>query len=162
MPQIYIMGPTALLPLRRKACWGFFRPNYPKASTGFEPANLGTKGQHGTPRPLKPLITWMYKIIIYSVIALLCKAFQRVQKHFSVTRRVQRVTPSAVYAKFCQLPLNSSEDGATWRTDATYPPHLHFLYLAPNKYRNCTGSSIQHTVRTPRHTTPGFFCVHTH
>jgi len=26
MPQIYDVGPTALLPLRRKACWGFFRP----------------------------------------------------------------------------------------------------------------------------------------
>ena len=26
MPQIYDMGLTALLPLRRKACWGFFRP----------------------------------------------------------------------------------------------------------------------------------------
>jgi hypothetical protein len=26
MPYIYDMGPTALLPLRRKACWGFFRP----------------------------------------------------------------------------------------------------------------------------------------
>jgi len=26
MPQIYDMGPTALLPLRRKAYWGFFRP----------------------------------------------------------------------------------------------------------------------------------------
>jgi hypothetical protein len=26
IPQIYDMGPTALLPLRRKACWGFFRP----------------------------------------------------------------------------------------------------------------------------------------
>jgi len=24
MPQIYDMGPTALLPLRRKACWGIF------------------------------------------------------------------------------------------------------------------------------------------
>ena len=24
MPQIYDMGPKALLPLRRKACWGFF------------------------------------------------------------------------------------------------------------------------------------------
>jgi hypothetical protein len=45
MPQIYDMGPTALLPLRRKAFWGFFRP-YPTASAGFEPANLGTKGQH--------------------------------------------------------------------------------------------------------------------
>ena len=26
MPQIYDMGPTALLPLRRKACWGFLSP----------------------------------------------------------------------------------------------------------------------------------------
>ena len=55
MPQIYDMGPTALLPLRRKACGGFFRPRNPTASAGFEHANLGTKGQHGTPRPPKPL-----------------------------------------------------------------------------------------------------------
>ena len=26
MPQMYDMGTTALLPLRRKACWWFFRP----------------------------------------------------------------------------------------------------------------------------------------
>jgi hypothetical protein len=26
MPQIYDMGPTALFPLRRKACWGIFSP----------------------------------------------------------------------------------------------------------------------------------------
>jgi len=29
----------------------------PTASAGFEPANLGTKGQHDTPRPPKPLNT---------------------------------------------------------------------------------------------------------
>ena len=55
MPQIYDMGPTALLPLRRKACWGFFRPKNPTVSAGFEPANLGTKGQHAAPRPPEPL-----------------------------------------------------------------------------------------------------------
>jgi len=55
MPQIYDMGPTALFPLRRKASWGFFRSKNPTASAGFEPANLGTKGQHTTPRPPKPL-----------------------------------------------------------------------------------------------------------
>ena len=32
-----------------------FRPKIPKASAGFEPANLGTKGQHPTPRPTKLL-----------------------------------------------------------------------------------------------------------
>ena len=39
-------GPTALLSLRRKACWGLFRPKNPKASAGFELANFGTRGQH--------------------------------------------------------------------------------------------------------------------
>ena len=53
MPQIYDMGPTALCPLRRKACWGFFALKNPTASAGFEPANLGTKVQHATPRPPK-------------------------------------------------------------------------------------------------------------
>ena len=33
----------------------FFRPKNPTASAGFEPANLGTKGQHATSRPPKPL-----------------------------------------------------------------------------------------------------------
>jgi hypothetical protein len=48
------MGQTALLLLQRKARWGFFRPKNPTASAGFEPANLGTKGQHATSRPPKP------------------------------------------------------------------------------------------------------------
>jgi hypothetical protein len=55
------MGQTALLPLRRKACWEFFRPKNPTASTGFEHANLGTKGQHATSRPPKPLISDRYR-----------------------------------------------------------------------------------------------------
>ena len=33
----------------------FFTPKNPTASAGFEPANLGTKGQHATSRPPKPL-----------------------------------------------------------------------------------------------------------
>jgi hypothetical protein len=56
MPQIYDMGPTALLPLRRKACWGFFSPwKILTALARFEPANLCTSRQHATPRPPKPL-----------------------------------------------------------------------------------------------------------
>jgi hypothetical protein len=46
MPQSCDKGQTALLPLRRKACWGFFRPKNPMASAGFEPANMGNRGQH--------------------------------------------------------------------------------------------------------------------
>ena len=68
MLQIYNMGPTALLHLRRKACWGFFSPKSPMASAGFEPANLGTKGHHATPRPPKPMpshcaVTNLYNIL---------------------------------------------------------------------------------------------------
>ena len=33
----------------------FFALKNSKASAGFEPANLGTKGQHATSRPPKPL-----------------------------------------------------------------------------------------------------------
>ena len=33
----------------------FFVLKNPTASAGFEPANLGTKGQHATSRPPKPL-----------------------------------------------------------------------------------------------------------
>ena len=33
----------------------FFTLKNPMASVAFEPANLGTKGQHATPRPPKPL-----------------------------------------------------------------------------------------------------------
>jgi hypothetical protein len=46
MQQICYMGQAALLPLRRKACCGFFHPKNPMASAGFEPVILGTRGQH--------------------------------------------------------------------------------------------------------------------
>ena len=50
MPQICDMGQRALLRFRRKN---------PTASAGFEPANLGTKGQHATSRPPKPLMVYI-------------------------------------------------------------------------------------------------------
>jgi hypothetical protein len=46
MPQICDMGQAASLPLRRKACCGFFRPKNPTAAARIEPAILGTRGQH--------------------------------------------------------------------------------------------------------------------
>ena len=47
MPQSWDMGRIILLPLRRKAYWGFSgRPKNPKASAGFEPANSGYSGQY--------------------------------------------------------------------------------------------------------------------
>ena len=58
------MGQTALLLLRRKACWGvfFFALKNPTVSVGFEPANLGTKSQHATSRPPKPLVCLTLKM----------------------------------------------------------------------------------------------------
>jgi hypothetical protein len=37
----------------------FYALKNPMASAGFEPANLGTKGQHATPRPPKPLFLYL-------------------------------------------------------------------------------------------------------
>jgi len=55
MKQIYDMGPKAYFPSEGRRAEDFFAFQNPTALTGFEPANLGTKGQHATPRPLKPL-----------------------------------------------------------------------------------------------------------
>jgi hypothetical protein len=55
------MVPTALLPLRRKACWGFYRPKNPTASARCEPTNLGTKGQHATTEAAKQTTWYCYQ-----------------------------------------------------------------------------------------------------
>ena len=44
-------------PSEGKCAEDFFALKNPMASAGFEPANLGTKGQHATSRPPKPLGT---------------------------------------------------------------------------------------------------------
>ena len=40
----------------------FYVLKIPTASAGFEPANLGTKGQHATSRPSKPLSNTVYEL----------------------------------------------------------------------------------------------------
>jgi hypothetical protein len=42
-------------PAERRRAEDFFALRNPAASAGFEPANLGTKGQHATSRPPQPL-----------------------------------------------------------------------------------------------------------
>ena len=64
------MGQTALLPLRRKACWGFFRPEKSKGFGWVESANLGTKGQHATSIPPKPHTSLLNIIYICSILIL--------------------------------------------------------------------------------------------
>ena len=43
----------------------FFALKNPMASAGFEPANLGTKGQHATSRPPKPLLLQCIQVNIF-------------------------------------------------------------------------------------------------
>ena len=57
------MGQTALLPFRRKACWGFFFAlKNPTASAGFEFANLGTKGSLGVTVDRNGLLARVYNV----------------------------------------------------------------------------------------------------
>ena len=70
MPQIYDVGPTAFLPLRRKVCWGFFRPvKYRWLWPGLNPWTQVLKGS------TLPLDRWSRftilrdsKVMIYSTI----------------------------------------------------------------------------------------------
>ena len=49
------------LPSEGRRAEEFSALKYPTASAGFEPANMGTKGQHATSKPPKPLKTMYLK-----------------------------------------------------------------------------------------------------
>jgi hypothetical protein len=56
MPQICDMGQDSFyFSSKEGVLWIFFALKSPTASAGFEPAKLGTKGQHATSRPPKQL-----------------------------------------------------------------------------------------------------------
>ena len=55
MPQICDMGQRLYFPSEGRRAEDFFVLKNPTASAGFEPANLGIKGQHATFRPPKLL-----------------------------------------------------------------------------------------------------------
>ena len=57
MPQICDIGQRLYFPSEGRRAEDFFALKKPTASAGFEPANLGTKGQHATSRRQKPLCT---------------------------------------------------------------------------------------------------------
>jgi hypothetical protein len=81
------MGPTALLLLRRKACWGlFFALKIRRLRPG---ANLGTKGQHATSRQPKPLGSIVTFIVIGTVIYDKFSAFRQMRMYVSVNKSVK-------------------------------------------------------------------------
>ena len=49
-------GTNGFTSLPKEGVLRIFSLKNPTASAGFEPANLGIKGQHATSRPAKPLI----------------------------------------------------------------------------------------------------------
>ena len=55
-------------PSERRSAEDFFALKNPTASVGFEPANLGTKGQHATSRPPKPLDLQEYDVSMKRVV----------------------------------------------------------------------------------------------
>jgi hypothetical protein len=55
MQQIYDMGQTALLPLRRKVCCGFFPRQLRRLQPGLNPRTWVPEASMLTTRPLKPL-----------------------------------------------------------------------------------------------------------
>jgi hypothetical protein len=71
-PQICDMGQTTLLPLRRKECWGIFRPNNP---TGSNPRSWVLEASMLTTRPPKPPnflpVYLFFKIVLASLRLLL-------------------------------------------------------------------------------------------
>jgi len=72
MSQIYDMGPTALLPLRRKAAEDFFALKNPTASAGFEPAYIYIhRHTHTHTHTHIPTYTYIY-IYIYIYMVVCC------------------------------------------------------------------------------------------
>jgi hypothetical protein len=62
MPQICDMGQDGFyFPSEGRLAEHFFAPKNTTASAGFEPANLGTKDQHGTSRSPKPFTEILLK-----------------------------------------------------------------------------------------------------
>jgi hypothetical protein len=58
------MGPHSFTSLPKEGVLRiiFFALKNPTASAGFEPVNLGSKGQHSTSRPPKPLINGLSEL----------------------------------------------------------------------------------------------------
>ena len=83
----------------------FFALKSPTSSAGFEPANLGTKGQHATSRPPKPLSSSLYLSAFLSRQIV----FETVLSTRTLTQ-IRKVMSLNVYLSICTLlnHLNSN------------------------------------------------------
>jgi hypothetical protein len=77
MPQICNMRQTALLPFRRKACWGFFRPKkIRRLWPGLNPRTWVPEASMLTTRPPKPLTEIMSCVTVTFTMTELADQFQ--------------------------------------------------------------------------------------
>jgi len=74
----------------------FFRPKIPTASAGCEPANLGTKGQHATSRPPKPLC-WPLVLAVKYTNKMKTKIFKRIYCYYTNKNIYVSVPKTAAY-----------------------------------------------------------------
>jgi hypothetical protein len=58
MPQICYMGRRLYFPSEGRRAEDFFSPKNPTASARYEPANLGTRGQHGNHNTTEAALPW--------------------------------------------------------------------------------------------------------
>jgi hypothetical protein len=103
MPYSCEMGPTALLPLWRKADWGFFHPKNPTASAGFEPANLHTRDQHANHQITEATFStaqthislWIQFLL--GTISCWCNGVQLINISCWTWRNAYNITPQKLY-----------------------------------------------------------------
>ena len=73
----------------------------PTASAGFQPANLGTKGQHATSRPRKPVFCDVSNILISITIYF----YKKREKHplIKVSISIQILQSLSIISRVCRL-----------------------------------------------------------
>jgi hypothetical protein len=127
MPQICDVGQTASIPLWRKACCGFFRPENLTASTGFEPTILGTRGQHDNPKTTEAALRNVSQLHFFN--------FSYTDTKFvMVTVRILFITN---WYDFCRRGIKQIDplQPVTLRTRHTYHQRTHDRHSV-NKHTN--------------------------
>ena len=75
-------------------------------SVGTEPANLGTKEQHATFRPPKPLSSWLVNAVLFSMSCLRYDYCLIVEKnHTHAQQRIQKVCDNLQVSFHLPLPM---------------------------------------------------------
>jgi hypothetical protein len=98
----------------------FFALKNPTASAGFEPANLGTKGQHATPRPPKPPSTvFSRNKQILKILTLFSKTLTAYNLQPEGKRRGSQPPGGDVTSKCC-WPLSQRRSVTSYKTKDIY------------------------------------------